>query len=107
MYRRIDLFNKLQLKGNSFHDILEKIQSMPLLTKTFKIAATVSVSTASAERSFSKLILIKTYLRNQMEQERLCHLGILSMNQDVPLNVERVVKEFSSAGGRSFSKYIF
>ena len=36
----------------------------------------IAVTTASAERSFSKLKLIKTYLRNSMGQERLHNLAI-------------------------------
>nr|CAI5858450.1 unnamed protein product [Callosobruchus analis] len=35
------------------------------------------VSVASCERSFSKLKLIKTYLRSTMGQERLSGLAIL------------------------------
>ena len=40
---------------------------------------TIPVTVASAERSFSKLKLIKTYLRSTMGQERLSELAILSI----------------------------
>jgi hypothetical protein len=43
---------------------------------------TVSVTTASAERSFSRLKLIKTYFRTTMAQERLTGLTILSTEND-------------------------
>lgn len=40
---------------------------------------TLPVTVASAERSFSKLKLIKSYLRNSMGQERLSGLAVLSI----------------------------
>ena len=43
---------------------------------------TVPVTVASAERSFSKLKLIKLYLRSTMSQERLKALAILSIEQN-------------------------
>lgn len=46
----------------------------------FRILLTLSITVASGERSFSKLKLIKTYLRSTMSQERLS--GLLSMNLD-------------------------
>ncbi|XP_065639568.1 uncharacterized protein LOC136072313 isoform X1 [Hydra vulgaris] len=42
------------------------------------ILLTISVTVASGERSFSKLKLIKTYLRNTMLQDRLNSLSMLS-----------------------------
>ncbi len=36
------------------------------------------VTVASGEQSFSKLKLIKNYLRTSMSQERLCRLALLS-----------------------------
>ena len=43
---------------------------------------TIPVSVATAERSFSKLKLIKTYLRSAMAQERLSGLAILSIENE-------------------------
>ena len=40
---------------------------------------TIPVTVASAERSFSKLQLIKSYLRSSMGQSRLSGLAILSI----------------------------
>lgn len=47
--------------------------------KLCKIALALPVSTASCERSFSKLKLIKTALRSTMTDERLSNLGVLSV----------------------------
>ena len=41
------------------------------------------MTVASGEQSFSKLKLIKTYLRSTMNQERLTNLAILSIERDV------------------------
>ena len=51
--------------------------SFPEACTTFLLFVTIPVTMASAERSFSKLKLIKTYLRNYMEQKRLRNLAIL------------------------------
>lgn len=47
-----------------------------------RVLLTTPVTVASAERSFSKLKLIKTYLRSTMSQERLNSLAILSIEND-------------------------
>jgi hypothetical protein len=53
-----------------------------------RVLLTMPVSVASGERSFSKLKLIKTYLRSTMTQERLSSLAILSIENDVAKNVD-------------------
>ena len=47
------------------------------LRTALQIMLTVAVSVASCERSFSKLKLIKTYLRSSMKQDRLSDLALL------------------------------
>ncbi len=49
------------------------------LFKLCKIAVSIPVSTASCERSFSALKLVKTYLRSTMSDDRLSNLGFLSI----------------------------
>ncbi|KAF7661240.1 hypothetical protein LDENG_00266520 [Lucifuga dentata] len=49
------------------------------LFKLCKIAAALPVSTASCERSFSTLKLVKTHLQSTMADERLSNLGVLSI----------------------------
>lgn len=57
---------------------------------------TIPVSVASAERSFSKLKLIKSYLRSSMSQERLSDLAIFSIERELVKSVdfESLVNDF-------------
>ncbi len=55
----------------------------PNLWVALRVCATLPVTVAAAERSFSKLKLIKTYLRSTMGQECLCGLSIISINHVV------------------------
>jgi hypothetical protein len=47
----------------------------------YRILFTMSVTVASAERSFSKLKLLKNYLRLTMTQDRLNGLAILCIQK--------------------------
>jgi len=60
----------------------------------FLLCLTVRVTVASAERSFSKLKLIKNYLRSTMGQERLCRLALLSIeaSRAKSIDVDQVIQ---------------
>jgi len=55
----------------------------PNFSTALIILLTVAVTVASGERSFSKLKLIKSYLRSSIGQERFNHLAILSIENNV------------------------
>ena len=59
----------------------------PNMWVALRIAVTIPVTVAAAERSFSKLKLIKTYLRSTMSQERLNGLALMSINREVSRQV--------------------
>ena len=63
-----------------------------------RLYLTIPVTTASAERSFSALKRIKTYLRNTMTQERLNHCMLLHMHHEKTdeLDLVHVAREFVS-----------
>ncbi|RXM28645.1 Zinc finger MYM-type protein 1 [Acipenser ruthenus] len=69
---------------------------------SLRIACTLPVTVASAERSFSKLKMIKTYLRSSMAQERLSGLAIISINHQVgsQLSYDEVIHYFASKKAR-------
>jgi hypothetical protein len=59
-------------------------QFYSLIYTILKILATLPVSTASAERSFSTLKRLKTYLGNTIGQERLTGLVLLNIYRQGP-----------------------
>ena len=66
-------------------EVLDYLKMMdfcfPNVWIAYRILLTIPVTVASAERSFSKLKLIKLYLRSTMSQERLNGLAILSIEK--------------------------
>ena len=69
----------------------------------YRILLTISVAVASTERTFSKLKLIKSYLRSTMSQKRLNELAILSIEKKKILeNLEykNLISNFASQKAR-------
>ena len=63
---------------------------------------TIHVTVATAERSFSKLKLIKNYLRSTMGQERLVGLAILSIESERARKTDilKIVDDFAERKAR-------
>ena len=59
------------------------------------ILATLPVSTATAERSFSTLKRIKSYIRNSSSETRLNGLGLMSIHRDIPVDPQEVIQRFA------------
>jgi len=74
----------------------------PNLEVELRIFLTMPVTTATCERSFSKLKIIKNYLRSTMAQERLSNLTIISIEQELAskMNYTSVIEEFASKKAR-------
>ena len=70
----------------------------PNMWIALRISATQAVTVASSERSFSKLKLVKTYLRSTMGQERLSGLAIISINHIISkqLSYDDVIDDFAA-----------
>ena len=85
---------------NGLHDIL------PVLYKVASIQATIPAIPCSAERSFSALRRIKTFLRSKMGQDRLTVINIKEYaNKTVQDDMQRIIDIF---GRRSnCSSYFF
>ncbi|XP_025202388.1 zinc finger MYM-type protein 1-like [Melanaphis sacchari] len=67
----------------------------PNIHSLLTILATLPVTTATAERSFSTLRRLKTYLRNNMGETRLTGLALLNIYRNVDLNVEEIIDRFA------------
>ena len=63
---------------------------------------TLPVTTATPERTFSKLKLIKNYLRNSMNHDRLTDLSVLSIQKEDAKNVDfsGIIDDFASVNAR-------
>ena len=72
----------------------KKMGSFPMTQTLLKIFATLPVTTASSERSFSALKIIKSYLRSTMGETRLNGLSTLYINKDILLDIDQVIDEF-------------
>jgi hypothetical protein len=108
----LDLFSELkvlkeilQIEESAPIDILnyiKRLDSFPNTCIAYRILLTILVTVVSAERSFSKLKLIKSYLRSTMSQEKLNGLAILSIEKKVLENLEykNLIKNFASQNAR-------
>ena len=76
IYSIKELIELLLVKFNSL------ASSFPEVITACFLFLTLPVTTATAERSFSKLKLIKNYLRTSMGQERLSDLSLLSIEAE-------------------------
>ena len=77
---------------------IKRINSFPNTYIAYRIMLTILVSVASTERSFSKLKLIKSYLRSTMCQQRLNGLTLLSIEKDFlnEINYDNLIDNFAS-----------
>ena len=74
----------------------------PNIVKLLQICSTLPFTSASCERTFSKLGLIKSKLRTTMGQDRLFSLMLASMESDITDNLssDTLVDAFSQQRGR-------
>ena len=111
----LDLFSELKvlkevLQINEISPInvlnyIKRLESFPNACIAFKILLTILLTIASAERSFSKLKLIKSYLRSTMSQERLSGLAILSIEKEMLAEFEckNLISNFGSQKARKIN----
>ena len=89
-------------------DILELIMSyhitssIPELATACVLFATLPVTVATAERSFSKLKIIKTYLRSTFSQDRLDGLALLAIENECAkqVNIDELIDKFANTKAR-------
>ncbi|GKE47638.1 zinc finger MYM-type protein 1-like protein [Tanacetum coccineum] len=83
-------------------EFTKKMDMFPNVLLAYKILLIIPVTVASAERSFSKLKILKSYLRSTMSQDRLNGLAILSIESRFLANVDydKIIDEFASRNAR-------
>lgn len=72
----------------------------PNIFTLLKIFSSLPVTTATAERTFSTLRRLKTYLRNSCGQERLSGLALMSVHRSINISTEKVMDEFARKKNR-------
>ena len=71
--------------------------TLPQFCRLSNLALTLPLTVASAERSFSKLKIVKNRLRNTMGDQRLSSLAIMSLEKEImdKLKVDDVIDRFA------------
>ncbi|KAL5166612.1 Zinc finger MYM-type protein 1 [Glycine soja] len=104
----LDLFSELNIlkeiiglendKPIYILNYIKRINSFPNAYIVYRIMLTIPISVASAERNFSKLKIIKTYLRSTMSQQRLNKLALLSIEKEMlnEINYDNLIDNFTS-----------
>ncbi|XP_071839532.1 52 kDa repressor of the inhibitor of the protein kinase-like [Apostichopus japonicus] len=76
------------------------VDMFPCIYGLLNIAIILPVSTATVERSFSSLRLLKTYLRNRSSETRLNGLTMMYVHPNEKIDIERVIERFASDSNR-------
>jgi hypothetical protein len=79
-------------------NFLKRHDYFPNATIAYRVLLTIPVTVASAEQSFSKLKLLKSYLRSTMAQERLNALVVIAIESDTlgKIEYEDIIEDFIS-----------
>ena len=90
------------LKNKSLATIIDLYQELypfaeafPILVALIESVIIIPVSSTTCERTFSKMKLIKTKVRNSMTDNRLSDLCLLAVERDIDVNFEQLIDKFS------------
>ena len=85
-----------------------KVSMYSMVDRLLRLVITLPVSTATTERAFSAMKLIKTRLRNKMGDDFLQHYMVVYIGKDIAakINVEKIIDLFDRPGRRSKFKLI-
>ena len=87
-----------------FEHLIEnnRFTTFPNVFIALRIYLMMPITVASGERSFSKLKLIKTYLRSTVSQERLNSLSMLSIESEIAkaIDFENILNDFANKKAR-------
>lgn len=72
----------------------------PHVNRSLRILGSLPVSVASAERSFSTLRRLKTWLRTRMSNERLTGLALMNVHRDINIEIDEIIDLFANSGSR-------
>jgi hypothetical protein len=92
-----DFISKENMGPVEILKFLKRHDCFPNATIAYRVLLTISVTVASAERSFSKLKLLKSYLRS-MTQEKLNDLAKIALESDIleKIDYKSIIEDFIS-----------
>ena len=101
----LHLFPKKKMTALDILNFLKRVDCFPNTYIAYRILLTIPITVASAERSFSKLKLLKSYLRSTMTQERLNGLALMSIESNIldKIVYKDIIEKFVSSNMRRMS----
>jgi len=87
---------------------LKRHDCFPNASIAYRVLLTIPVTVASAERSFSKLKLLKSYLRSTMTQQRLNDLATIALESGLleKIDYEHIIEDFISRNTKRMKYFI-
>ena len=99
-------------KGNdlptTLYTILDSVNPVlyPSTDTILCVLLIMPIESATAERSFSVLRRLKTYVRSTMKNDRLSSLGLMHIHRDFEVNLYKAMKVLVSANFEQFQKML-
>ena len=91
------------LKNKSLGNLIDLYQKslpfqegFPVLIALIESTITIPVSSTTCEKTFSKMKMIKTKVRNTMTDDRLKDLCVLAVERDIDVNFEQLIDDFAN-----------
>jgi hypothetical protein len=90
------------MTGLEIFEYVRAADCYPNIYIAYRILFTLPVTVASAERSFSKLKLLKNHLRSTMSQERLNGLATICIEKKLldEIDIDTIINDFASRSVR-------
>lgn len=97
-------FQNLSTVSELLRQLVEsnKSQNYHLIERLIRLVLTLPVTTATTERAFSAMKIVKTQLRNRMEEEYLADSMVLYIERELAgtINTDAVIDDFYSLKDR-------
>ena len=103
----LHLLPKEKLTAIDILNFLKHVDCFLITSIAYRIMLTFLVTVASAKRSFSKLKILKSYLRSTMTQERLNELALMTIDRNMldKVTYEDVIEKFISTNIRRMTDF--
>ncbi|OWF56242.1 52 kDa repressor of the inhibitor of the protein kinase [Mizuhopecten yessoensis] len=103
LQRWIARWENVDDKPTTLADTLASIKEpllYPNIYRCIEVLLSMPVASASAERSFSLMRRLKTYLRSRMDEERMSSLALLHAYREYDIDINWAIAEFAGRKAR-------